>query len=291
MILLNDIALFVEVVKTRSFRGAAEALGMPNSTLSRRISLLEKEIGLRLMHRTTRKMELTEAGLIYYDRCRRIVDEARLAHEQLGQMLVQPTGLLRASLSVDFASVFLAPIIAEFSANYPGISFEFDYTPRQVNLISEPFDVAIRLGEPADSSLIARKIARLPRYLYASPEYIRNHGQPAHPDELIVHECLRMSTDSTSYWELFRGQECVKVTPQGKFLMNSVGMIKRFAAMNLGVGLLSAELVREEVKNGELVQMLPEWQASAVSVYAITETRLLPAKTQCFIDFLREKLS
>ncbi|SFO16273.1 transcriptional regulator, LysR family [Candidatus Pantoea varia] len=291
MVLLNDIALFVEVVKARSFRGAAEALGMPNSTLSRRISQLEKAIGLRLMHRTTRKMELTEAGLIYYDRCRRIVDEARLAHEQLGQMLLQPGGQLRVSLSVDFASVFLAPVIADFCARYPDISFDFDYTPRHVDLVSEPFDVAIRLGEPADSGLIARKIARLHRYLFASPEYIRNRGEPAHPDELLLHECLPMSTDNTPHWALFRGQECVNVPLQGKFLMNSVGMIKRFATLNLGVGLLSAELVREEVNKGELVQILPEWQASAVSVYAITETRLLPAKTQCFIDFLKENLN
>ncbi|GLY61101.1 LysR family transcriptional regulator [Pectobacterium brasiliense] len=291
MVLLNDIALFVEVVKARSFRGAAEILGMPNSTLSRRISQLEKAIGLRLMHRTTRKMELTEAGLIYYDRCRRIIDEARLAHEQLGNMLVQPSGLLRVSLSVDFASVFLAPVIAEFCARYPGIRFEFDYTPRQVDLVSEPFDVAIRLGEPADSGLIARKLARLNRYLFASPEYLRKHGEPAHPEELILHECLPMSTDNSPCWELFRGEEFVKVTLQGKFLMNSVGMIKRFATLNLGVGLLSAELVRDEVNKGELVQILPQWRASAVSVYAITETRLLPAKTQCFIDFIKEKMS
>lgn len=291
MVMLNDIALFVEVVKFRSFRGAAESLGMPNSTLSRRISLLEKEIGLRLLHRTTRKMELTEAGLIYYERCRRIVDEARLAHEQLGEMLAQPSGVLRASLPVDFARVYLAPIIAEFSEHYAGISFEFDFTPRQVDLISEPYDVAIRLGEPADSTLIARRIAQLPRFLYASREYISKTGAPQNPAELVLHECLRMSTDSSPQWELLREQERVKVPVQGRFLMNSMGMIKKFTVMNMGISLLSAGLVQEEVSKGILVNILPEWQASAISVYAVTETRLLPAKTQRFIDFLREKLS
>src|SRR5215469_12467554 len=137
------MALFVEVVKAKGFRSAADATGMPNSTLSRRISLLEKAIGLRLLHRTTRKVELTEAGQLYYERCRRIVDEARLAHEQLGEMLAQPSGVLRASLPVDFAVTYLAPLIVEFARTYPGITFEFDLTPRRVDLVSEPFDVAI----------------------------------------------------------------------------------------------------------------------------------------------------
>lgn len=290
MELLNDMALFVEVVKARSFRGAAEVLGIPNSTLSRRISLLEKEIGLRLLHRTTRKMELTEAGLVYYERCRRIVDEARLAHEQLGEMLAQPSGLLRASLSVDFASVFLAPLIAEFSTRYPGINFEFDFTPRKVDLISEPFDVAIRMGEPAVSNLIARKIAQLPRYLYASPRYLEQHGEPCKPSELHTHECIRMSTDNNEKWVLLNNAESLEVPIGGRYLMNSVGMIKRFAAMGMGIGLLAEELVAEEVERGQLRKIMPGWQAPAVTVYAITETRLLPAKTQRFIDFLREKL-
>lgn len=161
MELLNDMALFVEVVKARGFRHAAEAVGMPNSTVSRRISGLEKAIGLRLLHRTTRKIELTEAGQIYFERCKRIVDEARLAHEQLGEMLAQPSGVLRASLPVDFANIYLAPLIAEFARRYPGISFDFDLTPRLVDLVSEPFDVAIRMGQPPDSNLIARQLANL----------------------------------------------------------------------------------------------------------------------------------
>lgn len=176
MELLNDMALFVEVVKARSFRKAAETIGMPNSTLSRRISVLEKAIGLRLLHRTTRKIEPTEAGQIYFERCRRIVDEARLAHEQLGEMLAQPSGLLRVSLPVDFANTYLAPLITEFARRYPGISFEFDLTPRRVDLVSEPFDLAIRMGEPEPSHMIARPLAYLSPYLYASPRYLELNG-------------------------------------------------------------------------------------------------------------------
>ncbi|MBD9562722.1 LysR family transcriptional regulator [Pseudomonas sp. PDM09] len=289
---LNDMALFVEVVKARSFRRAAEAMGMPNSTLSRRISGLEKEIGLRLLHRTTRKIELTEAGQLYFDRCKRIVDEARLAHEQLGEMLARPSGVLRASLPVDFANIYLAPLIAEFARLYPGISFEFDLTPRQVDLVSEPVDVVIRMGEPASSNLIARKLASLRRGLYASPRYLELYGDPIHPSDLTWHECLRMRGTRADRWILSssEGEGEMEVEVGGRFELNSVGMIRRLATLDLGIALLGEGIVAQDLADGTLRRVLPQWQASPVSVYALTETRLLPAKTQRFIEFLRERL-
>src|SRR5712664_3676272 len=231
MELLNDMAVFVEVVKARSFRRAAETIGMPNSTISRRISGLEKAIGLRLLHRTTRRIELTEAGQLYFERCKRIVDEARLAHEQLGEMLAQPSGVLRVSAPVDFATTFLAPQMAEFSRRYPGISFEFDLTPRRVDLVAEPFDVAIRMGELPDSNLIARQLARLPRYLYASPRYLDLSGEPSQPSDLARHECLRMRTAEAGVWTLHGAAEMVEIAVGGRFLLNSIGMIRRLATL------------------------------------------------------------
>ncbi|MCY1259844.1 HTH-type transcriptional regulator DmlR [compost metagenome] len=290
MELLNDMALFVEVVKARSFRRAAEAIGVPNSTLSRRISSLEKAIGLRLLHRTTRKIELTEAGQVYFERCKRIVDEARLAHEQLGEMLAQPSGVLHASLPVDLANILLAPLIAEFAQRYPGIRFEFDLTPRRVDLVAEPFDVAIRMGEPPSSNLIARRLARLPRYLYASPQYIERFGEPSQPADLVRHECLRLRTTEASAWTLNDATKTVEVAVGGRFLLNSVGMIRRLATLDLGIAVLAEAIIGDDVANGLLRRVLPQWQATPIPVYAITETRLLPAKTQRFIEFLRERL-
>ncbi|AEI82709.1 transcriptional regulator protein (plasmid) [Cupriavidus necator N-1] len=290
MELLNDMALFVEVVKARNFRKAAEAIGMPNSTLSRRISVLEKAIGLRLLHRTTRKIELTEAGQLYFERCKRIVDEARLAHEQLGELLAQPSGVLHASLPVDFANILLAPLIAEFAQRYPGISFEFDLTPRRVDLVAEPFDVAIRMGEPPSSNLIARRLARLPRYLYASPQYIERFGEPSQPADLVAHECLRLRTTEASAWTLKDATKTIEVAVGGRFLLNSVGMIRRLATLDLGIAVLAEAIIGDDVANGLLRRVLPQWQATPIPVYAMTETRLLPAKTQRFIEFLRERL-
>ena len=287
---LNDMALFVEVVKAKSFRRAAEAIGVPNSTLSRRISALEKAIGLRLLHRTTRKIEPTEAGQLYFERARRIVEEARLAHEQLGEMLAQPVGVLHASLPVDFANIFLAPLLAEFARRYPGISFEFDLTPRRVDLVTEPVDVAIRMGEPPSSNLIARQLARLPRYLYASPRYVELHGEPGEPADLLRHECLRLKPAEVAGWSLHRGKETVEIAVGGRFLLNSVGMIRRLATLDLGIAVLPEEIAADDVAAGLLHRVMPAWQAPSVPVYAITETRLLPAKTQRFIEFLREHL-
>lgn len=288
MELLNDMALFVEVVKAKGFRSAADVVGIPNSTLSRRISALEKAIGLRLLHRTTRRIELTEAGQIYFERCKRIVDEARLAHEQLGEMLAQPSGVLRASLPVDFAVTYLAPLIAEFAALYPGITFDFDLTPRRVDLVSEPFDVAIRIGESADSQLIARPLASLNPSLYASPTYLKRSGTPKAPEELEQHECLGILRAGA--WTLTNGKKTASVAVSGRFNLNSVGMIRRMASLDMGVILMPPEVVADEVKDGQLVPILPTWRGNPTTVYAITETRLLPAKTQRFIEFLRERL-
>lgn len=285
---LNDIALFVEVVKTRSFRRAAEALKVPNSTLSRRIALLEETVGLRLLNRTTRKIELTEAGQVYYERCRRIIDEARVAHEELVEMVARPTGTLRASLPVDFASTYLAPILPEFSALYPGINFDFDMTPRNVDLVGEPYDLAIRMGVPENSSLISRVIARLSARFYAAPSYIDSHGAPEKPSLLVSHSCLTMPTMPT--WTALQGETSVQVNVSSKFRMNSVSMIRQLAVLGQGVAFLPERVVLDDLRSGRLQRILPEWRGPQGPVYAVTETKLVPAKTQRFIEFIREKL-
>jgi DNA-binding transcriptional LysR family regulator len=284
------MALFVEVAKAMSFRRAADAMGMPYSTLSRHIGSLEQAVGLRLLHRTTRKLELTEAGQIYFERCKHIVDEARLAHEQLGDMVAQPTGTLRASLPVDFFNVFLAPLIIEFAQLYPGIDFDFDLTSRRVDLISEPFDIAIRMGDSPDSNLISRQIARVPRFLYASPRYLHQAGEPVEPSDLAAHQCLRMRTAEAGHWTLHKGGTAMDVKVGGRFLLNNVGIVQRLATLDQGIAVLAEEAAGEDLAHGRLRRVLPAWQAPPIPVYALTETRLLPAKTQRFIDFLRERL-
>jgi DNA-binding transcriptional LysR family regulator len=203
-------------------------------------------------------------------------------------MLAQPSRLLRVSLPVDFGTIYLAPLVAEFAQHYPGISFEFDLTPRRVDLVAEPFDVAIRMGELADSHLIARQLARLPRYLYASPRYLELFGEPKKPDDLAKHQCLCMPRADN--WMLDDGTKKIEIAVGGRFTLNSVGMIRRLATLDLGIALHAEAIVADDLAAGRLRRVLPKWQASPISVYAISETRLLPAKTQRFIEFIGERL-
>ncbi|SMY15403.1 LysR family transcriptional regulator [Photobacterium aquimaris] len=288
MKLLDDMALFVEVAKMMSFRQAAEVTGVPNSTLSRRVSALEKAIGLRLFHRTTRKIELTEAGQLYYQRCRRIVDEAKLAHEQLGELVTHPTGTVRISAPIDFATIYIAPLLPEFSQHYPDIRLEFDLSSRRVDMTSELFDVAIRAGESENSSLIARKIAHFHHYVYASPNYLAQYGKPQTPNDLVNHQCF--SIVKSAHWTLYNQDSCADIKVTNKLFVNSIGMIKQLAILNMGLILMPKEIVAQELEQGKLTHVLPDWKSAAVPIYAITETRLLPAKTRCFIDFLQQQL-
>ncbi|HEY1997281.1 LysR family transcriptional regulator [Paraburkholderia sp.] len=295
MELLNYMRLFVEVARTKSFRRAAEALEMPNSTLSRHIAELEKAIGLRLLHRSTRKVELTDAGEVYFKRCQSIVEEARIAHESLLEVAERPGGTLRVSMPVDLATGYLAPILADFARTYPLISFEFDLSPRPIDLQTEPFDLAIRIGAPptAPSTLVARQIALLPRYLYASPAYLKQGAPLLHPGDLtghvlcIVQAAARQGDGMRTF---YRGDEAVQVMTTRRFAMNSVALSRALAVQGIGIAVLDTELARDEVAAGRLIRVLPEWSLKPVQVHAITETRLLPARTRLFIDFVRTRL-
>src|SRR5690606_15917790 len=172
---------------------------------------------------------------IYFERCKRIVDEAKLAHEQLGDMLAQPSGVLKASLPVDFANIYLAPLLAEFARHYPGITFDFDLTPRLVDLVSEPFDVAIRMGKPPSSNLIARHLADLPCHLYASPRYLEAFGEPRVPSDLTKHECLAFRTPKPTVWTLHKADEVMNITVGSRFQVNSMGLILRLATLDQGI--------------------------------------------------------
>ncbi|MEO5811370.1 MAG: LysR family transcriptional regulator [Rhodanobacter sp.] len=295
MELLSYMRLFVEVARAKSFRKAAEALDMPNSTVSRHIAELENEIGLRLLHRSTRRVELTQAGEVYFKRCQSIVEEARIAHESLLEVVERPTGVLRVSMPTDFATGYLAPILKDFANTYPLISFEFDLTPRRVDLQTEPFDLAIRIGPPPNtpSTLVARQIALLPRYLYAAPGYLKHALPLKHPGNLVDH-VLCVGQGTTKQHEVsrrfHRGDEQIDVTVDSRFVTNSVGLSRSLAILGVGIAVLDTELAREDVAAGRLRRVLPGWSLPSVQVHAITESRLLPARTRLFIDFMTQRL-
>ncbi|MDO4641261.1 MAG: LysR substrate-binding domain-containing protein [Neisseria sp.] len=288
MQLLNDMELFVEIVKAKGFGKAAENVGMSKSTLSLRLSQLEQHIGLRLLNRTTRKIALTEAGALYYERAARIVEEAQQAHQQLDDLLNETAGLLRIALPVDLAQIFIAPLLPEFCRRYPKIRLELDLNQQKVDLISDAFDLAIRAGEQPDSGLISRVLARMSSRLYAAPAYLDKHGIPQTPDELKNHQCLRFRAGFADTWRLLNGNQVEEIKVGGDILSNSPNMNMQIALAGLGVALLPEIMSQHQTLTGKLQNILPDWQTATVPVYAITTTRLLPAKTQCFIDFLAE---
>lgn len=197
--------------------------------------------------------------------------------------------MLRASLPVDLAVSYLAPALVDFAKQYPDIRFDLDLTPRHVDLVSEPFDIAIRVGEPEDSQLIARPLTQLQTALYASPDYLQTAGIPHHPEDLKQHSCLGML--KISHWQLYRADASIELPLNpSRFVLNSIGLLRKLATLHQGIVLMPELIVSEELAAGTLQPVLPEWRGNPVPVYAVTETRLLPAKTQVFINFLRERL-
>ncbi len=288
---LRDMALFVDVVNAMSFTRAAERLGMPKSSLSRRIANLERAIGVRLLNRTTRRIELTEAGAAYHARCSEIVEAAEVAHEELTDLIRTPRGHLRISMLPDMGMVFFAPLLADFARQHPEITFDIDLSPRRVDLLSEGFDVAVRAGALADSSMTARRLATLEAGLFAAPNYLAARGVPAHPADLTGHDCLRLPTGAASkVWHLDRGGESVSVEVSGTFVVNSMGMALRLAELGQGVAFILQRMVRDAVEGGALVPVLPDWTLAPSPIYAFTATRLLPAKVRAFVDFLAAAL-
>lgn len=304
MLILDDMALFVAVARTGSFTQAAQSLEMPKSTLSARISRLEQRMGLPLLKRSTRKVELTEAGRLYFNRADALVSEAGLLHEQLGHLLREPQGLLRLSVPVDFAHEFIAPYLGEFCERFPLIQLSFDVTPRKVNLISERFDVAIRAGKQPDSGLVQRLLVMFSGGLYAAPAYVARHGEPLEPADLARHQCLRFPPDFDDVWELRHAHEMAaprqtadgdsasrSIRVNGRIASNSLGLNLRLALHGFGIAALPDALAAPYAAQGRLQALLPGWQTRAVPVYAFTANKLLPARAQAFIDFLKEKLA
>lgn len=295
MRLLQDLALFTELAETRSFTRAAARLGMPASTLSRRIAQLEREVGVPLFVRTTRRVELTGAGQIYHARCAHLVEEAKMAHEQLMEAMHAPTGSLRISCAPDLAMVYLPALLPPFLQQYPAIQIELDLSTDIVDLVSGRFDAALRFGKLADSGLYARRIATLQHGLYASPAYLVGQTLPRHPADLALHQCLRMrSRDFGSMWRFAqqtgRGAglsgETIEVDVQGSLIVSSVASIHQCIRAGAGIGWIDRALAAADVADGRLVPLLTDWDPITVDLHLVTASKWMPARLRAFSEYL-----
>jgi DNA-binding transcriptional LysR family regulator len=283
---------FVAVARALNFTRASEASGIPIATLSRRVALLEKRVGVRLFQRTTRRLALTEPGKRYLERCERIVQDAAAAQEALKEAAERLTGHLRLSMPVEFGLTLIAPIIDEFARLYPEITFEVDLTPRPANFADANVDLSIRLGEIGDSALIVRRLGNAARLLYASPAYLARYGEPAQPKDLARHQCIMQSyMAEPGVWRLVSGKRSIDVNVNGRFSTNNVSMMLKFAEQGHGIAALSPPNARQSFDSGAVRQILVDWSLPPMPVHAVMSSRLVPARVRAFVDFLANRLA
>jgi DNA-binding transcriptional LysR family regulator len=288
---LNEILIFTRVVQAGGFTAAARLLGMPKSSVSRKLSELEDRVGARLIQRTTRKLGLTDAGRIYYEHSARIVAEMEEADRAVSHMQASPRGLLRVTAPLSFA--MLGPIVAEFLKRYPDAQVELTCTDRRVNLVEEGFDVAIRAGALDDSTLIARNLGAIKRVLVAAPGYCRRHGTPSTPADLARHACISFGAGSRSnIWTLHAGEHEVEVKISPRLTVNDYEMVRDAARAGLGIAWMPRFLCAADLRAGRLRQVLPKWCSAEVPLHALYPTaRHLSPKVAAFIDLVRDKLT
>ena len=289
---LHDMTLFVEVARTCNFSRASANLGVPGATLSRRIAAMEQRFGVRLFDRTTRRVELTEAGRRYFERCGDLVDQARLAQEALRDAAEGLTGHVRVSMPVDMGVNHVGPLLPEFTRRYPGISFELDLSPSNRDLVGEHVDVAIRIGAVKGDQLIVRRIGTVEMLMFAAPLYLDRHGEPKQPADLVEHDCITLPMPQReARWSLKRDAAAMEVTVRGRLATNNLGLTRLLAERGLGIAVLTPALAREAVNAGRLVQVLQGWSLPSLPVHAVMSSRLQPASVRVFVDFLAARLS
>ena len=288
----SDIAVFVRVVELGSFTKAADTLELSKAAVSKYGNRLEHCLGARLLHRTTRRLTLTEAGQALYGRSAAALAELGEAENDVAQLTGKARGLLRVSAPTYFGIATLAPHIKEFRARHPEVTLDLDLSDRLVDLVKERFDVAIRISAMHDSSLVATRLAPCPTALVGSRAYFRRRGTPATPADLASHEGLGYSIIRTPNEWRFRAPKgrWLTVTMQSTIRCNNDFALKQFALDGLGLAYFPRFFVESELASGRLVQVLTDYPGPELAINAVYETRrhLMP-KLRVFLEFLRER--
>jgi LysR family transcriptional regulator AphB len=292
MLDLNDVALFVQVVKAGSFAEAARRAGIPSNTASRRIQQLEEQLGLRLLHRSTRRLTLTDAGEALYARCAEQVDDLSAAAADLAGGSQSPSGKVRVAAAADFFNWFPLEWVNEFLAANPGIRLEFVLSDSKADLVAEGIDVAIRSGKSLEPTLIARRLGGSRALLVASPAYLSARGTPATLDELIAHDCIAMPTNAgRTAWRLDGPDGPVEVTVSGRFHANSAQVLVNAALAGMGIGLLPEIMVAPHLRAGRLVEVLPGFGIDGIDLYLVyLSRRQQPRAVSAFAEFAVARL-
>lgn len=291
---LTDIAVFAQVVESGSFTAAAERLSLSKSVVSKYVTRLEERLGARLLNRTTRRISLTEIGRAFYQRSQQGLREIEEAEAEVSRLQAEPRGLLRINAPMSFGVLHLAPAIPDFLSRYPELSVEVDFDDRKVDVIQGGFDVSVRISDLADSSLIARRIGPCRHAVVASPDYLKRHGTPKTPQDLVDHNIVSYRyQESTQQWEFVDPEgKSITVPVNGTVQMNnSLGL--REAVLN-GAGIMRAPtfVVGNDVQQGRLTPLLTNFRTLQLSIYAVyPQRRHLSPKIRAFVDFMAERVT
>ena len=282
-----SFALFAAVVRHRSFTGAAREAGLVKSAVSKRITQLEARLGVRLLHRTTRQLVLTDEGARFYQHCAALVAAAEAAVESAAGADDSLRGVIRVSAPVVFAERHLTRALAAFLTERPAIEVQLSVDDRLVDVIGAGFDLAIRIGRLAPTSLVARKLAADRLVVCASADYLARRGTPAHPGDLVHHSCLRYAlVDTAAEWR-FRGPHGPFVLPaQGPLIASSGAILREAAIAGLGLAVLPLHMVARDVTDGRLELVLEGQRKAEIAIHAVYPDRRLPARTRALVDFL-----
>ena len=285
--------VFTQVVESMSFVRAAERVGLSTTAVSRQVAELERHLQTRLLQRTTRRINLTEAGRAFHERCVQILGELDEAERAVAQASAEPHGIIRLTTSVNFGTHQVTPAIASFLARHPGVRFDVSLSDRIVDIVEEGFDLAIRIGAPGGQNLVARKLGETRLVPCASTGYLARHGAPAAPEDLAQHNCLTYEyamSDAWTFRDAAGRSRTVRVA--GSLNSNNGDLNAAAAVQSVGIALEPDFIVAAQLKNGTLVRILESFEPPALPIYAVYPSRrFLPAKVRAFVEYFAERCS
>lgn len=285
---LDNVLIFVKVAQYESISRAARSLGMPISTVSRRLSVLESQLGATLLRRTTRRVSLTAQGRDYFNQCQEPLSLLQEAEQVLTAGQTTPAGMLRISVPVVLSQPPFLEFLSAFSKTHPRIRIDLFITNIFLDLVAENVDVAIRFGELRDSSVVATRMGKDIRYVVAAPEYLRNRKPPAEPADLERHDCVMLhAKNNETHWDLSSGRKKTRVNVSGPISSRDFNSVSTFVYRGHGVGLLPSTYCDEAIRDGRLVRLLPKWSSPPIPVFAVYPSRkFLPLRLSVFLEAL-----
>ena len=285
----SGVSEFVAVAETESFTAAGKRLGISTAQVSRQISALEERLSAKLFYRTTRKVSVTEVGGIYYQHCRQVMDGLADAERAITNLQSTPKGKLKITAPITYGERSVAPLVNDFVTQYPELEVQLVLSNQQIDLIDEGFDLAIRLGQLGDSTMIGKRLATRKQYVCAAPEYLSAFGAPHTLSELDRHNCLSGTLD---YWRFQEKGKARNIRVKGNFSCNSGPVLVDAALKGMGIVQLPDYYVQEYINQGQLIELLPNYREPDDAVWALyPQNRHLSPKVRMLVDYLAKELA